>query len=240
MPEQQPTNHFGEDHAANYDQQFAKLAPLKDALHLCARAVLADAPEDARVLCVGAGTGAELLYFAEAFPGWSFTLVEPSAPMLKRCRVRAEEAGITQRSTYHEGYLDSLPPAEPFDVATSILVSQFILDMEARRAYFREIARRLCPGGHLVTADLATDRPSGETGPGGPLFDHWMALMAYNGADAEAIARYRDAVTNHVAILPALDAASLLESAGFESAAQVCQTLLIHTWHARRSAGVLV
>ncbi len=78
MNNQKQPEFFGEAHASRYDQQWAKLAPLRDALHLLLRIRLSELPDDARVLCVGVGTGAELLYLAQAFPRWSFTLVEPS------------------------------------------------------------------------------------------------------------------------------------------------------------------
>ncbi len=205
------------------------MAPLKDALHLCMRAVLFDVPADAKVLCVGAGTGAEMAYLAESFPGWRFMLVEPSAPMLRRCRQTAESLGIGARCAFHEGFLDSLPPGEPFDVATSILVSQFILDTEARRDFFRGIAARLRPGGHLITSDLATP-------PESSLFNGWTALLRYNGFDEEKVAGYREALQKDVAVSPPATVEALVASAGFEALECVAHTLLIHTWHARRPA----
>ncbi len=230
MSDQAPQNHFGEDHAVSYDQRFAKLAPLKDAIHLCARALLVDLPADARVLCVGAGTGAELLYLADAFPGWSFTLVEPSAPMLNRCRMRAATAGIESRCTFHEGYLDSLSAAAAFDAATSILVSQFVLVREQRCNFFRDIATRLKPGGHLITADLAGE-------PGSVAFEAWMNLMKYNDFTDEQCVQYRGALQNHVAVKPPGEVEAILTDGGFNAPVLVCQTLLIHTWHARLPAG---
>ena len=77
--------------------------------------------------------------------------------MLAVFRRKAEECGIASRCEYHEGYLDSLPPSELFDAATSILASQFVLDPAARTGFFRPIADRLRPGGILVNADLAAD-----------------------------------------------------------------------------------
>jgi len=81
---------FDKAHAAGYDQRFAKLAPMKEALHLLLRLLFSEFPAEARILCVGAGTGAELLYLAQAFPQWRFTAVDPSAPMLDICRQRAQ------------------------------------------------------------------------------------------------------------------------------------------------------
>ena len=228
MSDQKPTNHFGEDHAASYDERFVKLAPFKDAIHLCMRALLADLPDDARILCVGAGTGAEVLYLAEAFPGWTFTLVEPSAPMLNRCRMRAAEAGIEARCTFHEGYLDNLPHTHPFDAATSILVSQFVLVRQKRCNFFQDIAARLKPGGHLITADLAGE-------PGTVNYEAWMALMKYNDVDDEKIAQYRESLANHVAIEPPGEVEAIIAEGGFDTPVLACQTLLIHTWHARRT-----
>ena len=103
---------FDKEHAAVYDQRFAKLAPMKDALHLLIQLVFSELPAAARVLCVGAGTGAELIYLAQVFPQWQFTAVEPAAAMLDICRQRAEACGITARCTFHEGYIDSLPVSD--------------------------------------------------------------------------------------------------------------------------------
>lgn len=231
MAEQSTPVGFDEERAAAYDTQFERLAPLKDALHLCARAALADSPIDARVLCVGAGTGAEVLYFADAFPSWTFTLVEPSAPMLNYARQKTQAAGIAHRCTFHEGYLDSLPESGPFDVATAILVSQFILAPESRRDFFRGISARLCPGGHLVSADLATHAIEN---PADELFLMWLTLMRYNGFDEEVVKNYRAAVSKGVAIVRPAEVAAILTDSGFDTPLSICQTLLIHTWHARR------
>lgn len=220
-------NHFGEDQAAAYDSNFVRLAPLKEALHLCMRGVLGGCPPEASVLCVGAGTGAELLYLAEAFPGWRFTLVEPSAPMLQRCREKAEAAGIISRCTFHEGYLETLPISGPFDIATAILVSQFLLQAPARTAFFEEIAARLRPGGHLVTADLSCSS-------GSALFETWMHLMRYNGLDEQKLLKYREAVGQHVAISPPEEIRAFLSQAGFDTPECFFQTVLIHAWHTRR------
>jgi tRNA (cmo5U34)-methyltransferase len=105
--------------ASSYDQQWSTMAPINGALHLLTSAVLGELPPNAHILCVGAGTGAEVLYLARRFPAWRFTAVEPSTAMLDLFRRRAEEQGIASRCVFHPGYLDSLPSADAFDAATA-------------------------------------------------------------------------------------------------------------------------
>ena len=235
MQRQEPKIAFGQEHAAAYDQRFAKLAAMRDALHLLISAVLADLPAEARILCVGAGTGAELVYLAQKFPQWRFTAVEPSAPMLEVCRRKAEECGITPRCVFHEGYLDSLPPSEAFDAAASLNVSHFILDPEARAGFFRAIAGRLRPGGYLVSADLASDTAS-ETYQS--LLDVWMRLMRETGSSPAQLEQLRVAYGRDVAVLPVEQVSSIIASGGFEPPVLFLQTCLIHAWYALRTPTV--
>ena len=67
---------FDRERASSYDQQFETLAPIRDALHLQIRIILSKLPVDANILCVGVGTGAGLIYLAQAFPQWRFTATE--------------------------------------------------------------------------------------------------------------------------------------------------------------------
>src|SRR5690606_22118030 len=120
---------------------------------------------------------------------------------------------------------------DSFDAATAILVSQFILEQEARCAFFREIAKRLRPGGPLISADLAGVISS--DGSGG-ISDAWMALMHYNGSSQEALAGYRSALESFVAVSPSETVESIITSSGFSEPIRFYQSLLIHAWHARR------
>lgn len=223
---------FDQAHAETYDQRFAKLAPMRDALHLLISAIFADLPADARILCVGAGTGHELIYLAQKFPQWRFAVVEPSAPMLEVCRRKAEERGITARCVFHEGYLDSLPPSAPFDAATSLLVSQFILAADARRTFFRAIAQRLRAGGYLVSADLASDTSSSTYQN---LLEVWIRLMRETGSPPEQLEKLRVIYGRDVALLPSEQVSAIIASGGFETPALFLQTCLIHAWYAQRT-----
>lgn len=223
--------HFGQEQAAAYDERFARMAPLRDALHLLTAAVLQPLPENARILCVGAGTGAELLALAARFPGWHFTAVEPSGPMLNRCRMKATDAGFVERCDFHEGFLESLPEGEPYHAATSFLVSQFVLEMDKRREFFREIARRLVPGGVLLNADLSADREAA-TYP--ELFEPWLRMMEYCGLPPESIASLRVAYGKDVAVSLPDEIEQLITSAGFSTPVPFLQTGLIRAWSMMR------
>lgn len=231
MTQPAPSAVFDAAHAAIYDSRFAKLAPLKDALHLTLRLVLAECADDAHVLCAGAGTGAELLYLAQEFPGWRFTALDPSGPMLDVCRRRAAEAGIAARCTFVEGYVDALPAAATFDAATSILVSQFILDPAGRTAFFRHIADRLRGGGLLVSADLTRHALPGAYDS---LLEMWLRGWEYNGIAREQLANLRRAYDNDVAVLAPETVEALIEAGGFDAPLQFFQTLLIRGWYARK------
>lgn len=218
--------------AAGYDVQWARVAPVRDCLHLLLDAQFAALPADARLLCVGVGTGAEMAHLALKNPGWRFTAVEPSGAMLALCRQRAEAAGFAGRCEFHEGYLDSLPAGPAHDAATCFLVSQFILDHAARAAFFVGIAARLKPGGLLASADLASDVPSPEYEV---LLPAWMRLMTAAEVTPEALVRMRRAYAQDVGVLPAAEIASIIAAGGFELPVQFFQAGLIHGWVSRRS-----
>jgi tRNA (cmo5U34)-methyltransferase len=79
---------FDKHSAATYDRHWVKLSALKDVLHLFTRIVLSELPEDARILCVGAGTGEDIFGLAHHYPQWRFTAVDPSVLMITLSRTR--------------------------------------------------------------------------------------------------------------------------------------------------------
>ncbi len=219
--------------AAGYDKQWAKLAPIRELLHFLLGSVFGELPVDARVLCVGLGTGAELAHMATRWPHWTFTAVEPSGAMLEICRRRAESDGFAARCSFHEGYVDSLPRDATHDAATCFLVSQFILDRQGRADFFHSIAQRLAPGATLASSDLTADLDPEKHEA---LVRTWMRMMAGADIPPDGIERMREAWRNSVAILPGADIESLISAGGFTAPTQFFQAGLIHAWFARRSA----
>ena len=221
--------------ASSYDQQWSKMAPINDALHLLTSAVLSELPPQAHILCVGAGTGAEMLYLAQKFPEWQFTAVEPSTAMLDVLQRRAEEHGISARCVFHGGYLDSLPSNDSFDGATAFLVSQFIMERHLRSQFFASIAERLRPEGILLSSDLAGDVAATDCQN---LLDVWFRVMTGSGALAspEGIKRMREAYRRDVAVLPPRDVRDIITHGGFDAPVLFFQAGMIHAWYAQRSA----
>lgn len=220
---------FDAEHAAKYDQTFIKLAPWAEGLRLAARCALADLPAKAHLLCVGAGTGAELAYFAEQFPGWRFTALDPSGAMLERCRARMDAAGFAGRCTYHEGYLDDLTTSETFDGATSLLVSQFVVDRARRVDFFRQIRSRLEPGAPLVTADLCL----GPESRGRALMTHWQQAWRYAGIPEDRVRALETGAMDEMLSIVTNEAyAALLTEAGWQMPLQIFQAVMMHGWAA--------
>ncbi|AMR66233.1 class I SAM-dependent methyltransferase [Aquipseudomonas alcaligenes] len=218
--------------AASYDTQWAKTAPLRHCLHLLLDSLFAELPIDARILCVGVGTGTELAHLAAQNPVWRFTAVEPSAAMLDVCRQRAEQDGFAARCDFHEGYLESLPAAAAHDAATCFLVSQFILEPPARSAFFAEIAEHLTPGGLLASSDLAADVDSAEYEV---LLTAWMHMMAAAEVSPETMARMRQAYARDIGVLSPERTAAIIAAGGFTLPVPFFQAGLIHAWLSRRA-----
>lgn len=219
--------------AGSYDQQWARLAAFRDGIHLLMASIFSRLPQDARMLCVGAGTGAEIHFLAERFPAWRFVAVEPSAGMVAAARARAEQHGYAARCTFHTGYLESLADTGPFDCATALLVSQFLLDDGERAGFFRAIAARLAPAGVLVSSDLSaeTDSPSYRS-----VLEVWLRTMAAADLSPERVQQMREAYDRDVAIRPPQRVEAIIASAGFEAPVPFFQAGLIHAWYSRRLA----
>ncbi len=233
MQNQQSPILFDQKVAASYDEKTALWVSGRDALFSLMRLIFAELPAEARILCVGVGTGTEMIALAQAFPQCQFTAVEPASAMLDICRQKAEENGITSRCTFHEGYLDSLPASDPFDAATCLLVSQFLKKAEERSHFFSQIAQRLRLGGVLISSDLVLGMspPVHQS-----LFEVWLRMLGGSGWSAEDIEKVRAAWQLHIAALTPPEIEAIIVAGGFNTPILFFQTLFIHAWFSKRTA----
>jgi tRNA (cmo5U34)-methyltransferase len=232
MKNQESTIVFDQERAANHDKQFAKLAPMRAGLDLSICMVLSELPDDARILCVGVGTGTELIALAQHFPLWQFTAIEPAIPMLNICRQKAEEHGIASRCTFHEGYLDSLPTSDIFDAATCIWVSHFMTQREERHNFFRQISARLRSNGYLVSSDAASDM---STPAYQSLLEVSRRMFEYAEMPVGEIEKIISAYGQEISVLPPQEIEAMIASSGFDTPVLFFQTFLVHAWYAKRT-----
>ncbi|MGB3222825.1 MAG: class I SAM-dependent methyltransferase [Desulforhopalus sp.] len=219
-----------EKQASGYDSQWLNMAPIYESLFFFLDSIFAELSNRSRLLCVGVGTGKELIHLARKNPGWTFTAVEPSKAMLDVCRSSLEEEGLKSRCDFHEGYLETLPNKELYNGATCCLVSQFVLERENRSAFFNEISKRLRSDAILINADLSVDINSEKYED---LLRLWYGVMSARKTSSEDVERMKVAYSKSVAMLPPDSIASIIKEGGFKTPIHFFQAGLIHAWFAK-------
>jgi tRNA (cmo5U34)-methyltransferase len=221
---------FNREMAENYDERNSKLTPISDSMHFLIRLVLGDLPDCARILCVGAGTGAEIISLAQANSQWTFVAVDPSAHMLDICRDRLKQANILNSCELIHGYVDDVGEGAEFDAVLSILVAHFIAS-EDRIAFYRNIHDRLKPGGTYVSTEICFDLDSTEFPS---QLKNWERVQALMGATADSLQALPDTLRNTLSVLSPGKTEASLRAAGFVSPVVFFQAFLIRGWHATK------
>jgi tRNA (cmo5U34)-methyltransferase len=188
---------------AHYAEGAMRNVPGYQAMQRMTTLLLAErAPEDARVLILGAGGGLELKVFAEAHPSWAFDGVDPSAAMLELARQNL--GPMASRVTFHEGYIGDAPVG-PFDAATCLLTLHF-MTIEERRHAVAEVHRRLEPGAPFVVAHFSIPQSDERA--------VWLSrFAAYAGIDRGQVAMLDSRLT----ILPPEQDEAMLRQGGFSN-----------------------
>lgn len=225
------TEFFNKEAAQRYDERNSKLSDISNCMHFLITLILRDLPVHSRILCVGAGTGAEILALARNFPEWSFVALEPSLPMLDVCRERMKEAGIADRCEFVHGYVQDFPLQSDFDAALSILVAHFI-KREERLNYFGQITERLKSGGYLVNAEISFDLGSAEFPS---ILKSWEAVQAQMGGTKESLAMLPKQLKELLTVLPPSETESLIRKSGINMPVRFFQALLISGWYGKKA-----
>lgn len=221
---------FNAEMAKAYDEKGPRLLVPGYGAFLQAIATLLDAEleDDAEILVMGAGGGAELMELAPVRAGWRFTGIDPSPAMLGAAQAKLTQAGFAQRAALHVGYAADAPQG-PFDAATSCLLMPFIADDGSKLDYLRQVRRRLKPGAPLLMVEgFASKEPEA--------WARYLKLYITHGL-------LRGAEPAHVKTAASAQAGlhyiskqrqeALLEEAGFASLEPFFQALYIHGWIAR-------
>lgn len=222
---------FDRKTAESYDERFRKISPIRASLDFVIRIVLDDLPAHSRLLCVGVGTGTEIIDLANANPHWQFVGVEPSAAMLDVCREKIGAHKLSDRCQLVHGYLDDLPLDPQFDAVLCLLVTQFVKDSAQRQAMFDGMAARLKPGGYLINAEISDNMSSAAFRD---LSGKWKAMHRFAGATESEAENSVDTLAKHVAVVPPAAIEGSLRSSGFSQPIHFFQSLLIHAWYSRK------
>lgn len=221
---------FDGEYGSRYDAIIGRVFPAYDAIFpiLIGHLSRLVAPDGA-ILVVGAGTGAELIAFAEAEPGWRLTGVDPSAQMLETARRKLAAHHLADRVTLFHGYVHELPDTV-FDAATATSVMHFLPDDAAKLRFLRSIAAHLRPRGALLLIDTAGE-------PGTAQFDEamaaWMRYTRVMGLTEDDVRTYRERVRHDVTFLPESRILELLEEAGFGTVEPFFRALTFRGWIGR-------
>ncbi|AIR66431.1 class I SAM-dependent methyltransferase [Cedecea neteri] len=222
---------FNAEFSRQYDASSERLKEISNNLHALLSLLLRDLPAEAKVLCVGVGTGTEIVRLAKQHPEWRFTGVDPSPDMLAVCAEKLEREGLSDRCTLIEGHVVDVPEQHPFDAALCLLVAHFIQHPQ-RGGIYQHIADRLKPAGQLIAAEIAGDMAD-------PDFDgqlrNWVALQQAYTQRQRDIAEVKAELNQRLLLLPPRQTEALLREAGFASAQPFFQSLLIHGWQAIKS-----
>ena len=224
---------FDRERASQYDLDIRKAIPGYEALHGMAYSLLqSNISTSARVLVVGSGTGMELISYCKRSQ-WSLIGVEPSVEMMGIAIRELNILGLSDRVNLHRGYIDTLPPTEPIEAATLLLVMHFLPDDGSKLQLLQNIARRLRKGAPLVLADLYGDRTL-------PYFAKFIKAWRFfylSQLDAEsrvkAEAQFSRSIANSVYFVTEARIVELLQSAGFSQIAKFYNAFLFGGWIAR-------
>lgn len=221
-----PSEIFTQAHSEVYDARNSRLASIQDNLHALMKLILKDLPPQSRLLCVGAGTGAEMISLAKSFPYWRFVGLDPAPAMLEVCQKRLTEEHLSGRCQLVHGYIDAIPADDQFDAVISILVGHFVPKPE-RLAFYQSMAQRLRPQGQLIMAEISYDLAS-KAFPA--MLKNWEGLQSQLGSTPDSLTNLAHTLQNTLAVLSPEDVEKLLSQADMNPV-RFFQSFMITGWH---------
>ena len=210
---------------ASYPQQAAKAVPGYHDVHTMASVLLGErAPEDARVLVLGAGGGLEMKALATAEPNWTFLAVDPSASMLDLAM--STLGPLASRVSVHHGYVDDAPEG-PFDAATALLLLH-LLEREERLRTLADVHRRLRPGAPLVVMHVSY--PQGDQAERELWLGRHEAYLVASGVEAAHVEKAATMLRQHMPALSPGEDRAVLAEAGFTDVTQFFSAFAFRGW----------
>ncbi|MDH5543100.1 MAG: class I SAM-dependent methyltransferase [Nitrospinota bacterium] len=230
MKEKERKDLFGSDIANKYESQMQRSLPGRNDLYEIIAAYFHETlSEVGRILVVGAGGGKEILHFKRFNPKWEITGIDPSLDMIETARESLRSNNIS--AELHHCYLEDLPAGDPFDAATSILVSHFIRTYEEKLESLWEISARLKSGGPFVMVSLYGNNNDAEYKF---IQKVWHRYMLAKGIEHDDLEEHKNKREEH--IFPVSDGThrELLAEAGFTDIIEFFSAFHFKGWFAKK------
>lgn len=220
---------FDEMGGVSYDQGNSLFYPVNNNLHFLNMLVLKDLPVDARILCVGVGTGADIIDLAKVNKGWRFVGIEPAGSMLKRCEDKLKTERLNDRCELVHGYLADFKSEEKFDAVLCLFVMHFVKDMEERARMYSDMSGYLKIDGRLIVTEISAEFESENYRF---LLENWKSLHAHAGAPKDKLEGMSKVIEEQLAVVSPKVTEKMIESNGFAKAVCFFQSFLIKGWYA--------
>lgn len=226
------TDFFTKELAQAYDEKNSKLSAIAENMHFLIRLILKDLAAGSNILCIGVGTGAEILSLAQAYPQWTFVGVDPSASMLEVCKERLEKAGILNRCKLIHGYVQDVPAGKNFDAALGILVGHFV-KREERLQFFENMVSRLKDDAYLINTEISFDLNSPEFPS---MLKNWEQVQKLMGATPESLASLPVQLQEFLTVLPNQETEDFIRKSGISKPIKFFQSFMITGWYGKKSS----
>lgn len=216
-----------------YDKGNRAFVPINSNLHFLNSLILKDLSKDARILCVGVGTGSEIIELAKTYKGWSFVGIEPAKSMLKKCEQKLLAESLNIRCELFHGFLADYVPDQKFDAVLCLFVMHFVKDMGERAQMYADMSSSLKENGTLIVTEISADFNSLDYKF---QLENWQALHALAGATDEKLKLMPEVVEKQLAVIAPNETEGLIETSGFLKAIPFFQSFLIRGWYAKKRA----
>lgn len=232
MSKEQMVKIFDDMGGDTYDKNNSFFSPINKNLNFLIDLILKDLPSNARILCVGVGTGADIIDLANNNKSWSFVGIDPAKSMLDRCEVKLRENSLQNRCELFHGYLSDFKTDESFDAVLCLYVMHFLKDLSERAQMYSLMAKHLKPDGHLIDTQITVDFSSKDYQS---LLENWKNLHGLAGSSKEKLNGMNKVLEEQLGVLSPSAVENLILNNGFRNATTFFQAFLIKGWHARKS-----
>ncbi|BAZ38540.1 hypothetical protein NIES4101_44790 [Calothrix sp. NIES-4101] len=220
--------------------EYDKLAPMAlpgyEAMHqmtlACLRSHLHKMSEKAaNLLIVGAGTGMELVNYAQANQNWCMLGVDPSVNMLAIASQKIQEHNLSERIKVFTGYIHQLPNNPIYDAATAILVMHFIPDDGSKLDFLENIFQRLKPSAPFILVDVFGEKGTDELEA---KISMMKCFWQEAGVSPEKVSELLEGLATGVYPIPETRVFELLQQAGFTKIIRFYTGIWIGGWVATK------